>query len=63
MAKKKLTLQYNYKKDTKITNKQEVLDIIAGTDEIYIVQETFYDDGTESFKIEVHHKPKNDVRP
>ncbi len=59
MAKKKLTLQYNYKKGTLITNKQEVLDIIKGTEEIYVTQETFYDDKSQSFTIEVHHTPKS----
>jgi len=55
MAKKKQRLVYNYKKEnSEIANKQEIIDLINKSTEMYLIQEAFYDDKTQSFTIQVH---------
>ena len=55
MAKKKQRLVLNYKKGTE-ANRREILSIINDKDtkEIYLLQNAKYDDGSESFTIQVH---------
>jgi len=46
---------YNYKKENaEIANKQEIIDLINKSTEMYLIQEAFYDDKTQSFTIQVH---------
>ena len=58
MTKKKIKLEYNFKKGVITDNKEKIMKIISSTDEIYIVKETFYNDGTQSFTIQVHFTPQ-----
>jgi hypothetical protein len=57
MAKKKQKLVLNYKKNTSV-DMQEVRDIINSTEEVYLLQQAKYDDGSESISIQVHFTPK-----
>jgi hypothetical protein len=64
MAKKKQTLVYNYKKqnDAENISKKDFIEYINESKELYLLQEAFYDDGTQSFTIQVHFTAKQPKR-
>lgn len=64
MAKKKETMSWNHKKHNAAENidKKDFIEKINESTELYLTKEAFYDDGTQSFTMEVHFTAKQPKR-
>ncbi len=56
--KKKQTFRQFFTKGTEVTDKKEVLDLVKKSVSISALEQAIYDDGTQSFKIEIHFPVK-----
>ncbi len=55
---KKLVQKATYEKGTEMTNPQELVDLVKRSTNIFVKDQTIYDDDSQSVTVEIHFKPK-----
>ena len=56
-GKKKMTDKVGYKKWTECTSKEEVKSIIDSSNAVYMIDQSVYNDQSQSMTIQIHFKP------